>query len=570
MLDKKLQWTIQDYTCAFNAISCSMFIIDHQLHVIYQNTSAEQMIKEMHMSYEDVVEKLAKQIDIVEGQGRFAIKNGDLWLICNIYPWIREGVRNGSVLVLHESGKQACTMQELNVINNTLREIDAIVESAADGIIVADKNGVIIRVNAAVEHTFGVERKSLLGRKANNIVQAGIFKEGIVQKVIDTEKKVTIASDYEMKKLVYTGIPIFDDRGTLTSIVVNIQDASALNELQQELEYQRMMMDGYVREMANLTNKMGTGSNMVACSRKMMKIVDVINVVSEVDSVVLITGESGTGKEVVVDEIYRRSRRKDKPFIKINCGAIPDTLFESELFGYESGAFTGARRQGKIGFFELADTGTLFLDEVGELSMASQVKLLRVIQEREVLRIGGSKPSPIDVRLIAATNRDLWQMVEEGKFRQDLYYRLNVINIDIPPLRDRRDDIIPLARHFLDTYNMKYGKKKKLSIELGHILSNLDWPGNIRELENVVETMVVLAPGNLLLPEHLPEKYDEEKADSAITIHGIIPLKDAVREVERQLFQRAKDKYRTTREIARALGIDQSTVSRKMKNVELS
>jgi transcriptional regulator with PAS, ATPase and Fis domain len=210
---------------------------------------------------------------------------------------------------------------------------------------------------------------------------------------------------------------------------------------------------------------------------------------------------------MVVNEIYASSMRSYRPIIKVNCGAIPPALFESELFGYEDGAFTGARRKGKPGFFELAHMGTLFLDEVGELPLEMQVKLLRVLQEGEIIRIGGSKPISVDVRIIAATNRDLWEMTEEGTFRQDLYYRLNVINIEVPPLRQRRDDIIPLVMHMLERFNQKYGKHKEIPIELGKVLRELPWRGNVRELENLIENLVVLCPEDALTPEHLPVRY---------------------------------------------------------------
>jgi transcriptional regulator with PAS, ATPase and Fis domain len=316
-----------------------------------------------------------------------------------------------------------------------------------------------------------------------------------------------------------------------------------------------------------MKNKEVNIDDIVVNSKKMKHIMDIIQIVSKVDSIVLITGESGTGKEKVVDAIYKNSNRADKPLIKINCGAIPDTLFESELFGYEAGSFTGARKNGKMGFFELANTGTLLLDEIGELSLPSQVKLLRVIQEREVLRIGSAKPTPIDVRIIAATNRDLWQMVKEGKFRQDLYYRLNVININVPPLRERKDDIIPLAQYFVAMFNKKHNKDKKLSLALCQLFLEMEWPGNIREIENVIETMVVLAPGNILLPEHMPMQNNDEETQPALVLHGILSFKEAQEELERQLFENAAAKYHTTREIAHALGIDQSTVSRKMSRI---
>jgi transcriptional regulator with PAS, ATPase and Fis domain len=556
---------LNDYENIMNAIYCSILIIDEHCHIMYANASAQKLARESHIDYTGFLAKLSQHVNVIQGQGRFTIALGNSWIICNIYPWLDEKKRKGSILVLHESGHEFCASQELDISKNTLKEIEAIIESVADGVIVADSEGIIIRVNEAVEKTFHVEKTTLIGKPAAEIVKNGIFKEGIVEKVLTTKKAVVVASDYQEKQLIYTGIPNFNELHVMTSVIVTIQDVSTINQLQRKLEHQKIAMDDYVREIAKMKSVDVTDTDIIAQSKKMSRIIGIAKVVSQVDSIVLITGESGTGKEKVVDVIYHNSNRKDKPLIKINCGAIPDSLFESELFGYEHGSFTGARKNGKIGFFELANTGTLLLDEVGELSLSSQVKLLRVIQEKEVMRIGGSKTIPIDVRIIAATNRDLWLMVQEGNFRQDLYYRLNVINIEVPPLRERRDDIIPLARYFVTSFNKKHKKHKQLSLELCHTLWNMDWPGNIRELENVIETMVVLVPGNLLLPEHLPIKNDETKQSARIVLHGIIPLKDAIEEVERQLLLHAGAKYKTTREIAAALGVNQSTISRKLQ-----
>ncbi|MCI1822045.1 MAG: sigma 54-interacting transcriptional regulator [Megasphaera sp.] len=565
MKNTLLHFTTRDYENVINALYCSILIVNRDGHPIYYNLAAQKLAKESNVNYQELLAKLSEQIDIGNGQGRFSIDNRTNWIICNIYPWINRKKRNGSILVLHESGHAVCASQEVDILTNTLKEIDAIIESVADGVIVADGAGIIIRINKAVERTFNVHRNTLIGQSSTLIVQKGVFKEGIVEKVLQQQDKVIVASEYAGKKLIYTGIPSFNEK-KLTCVIVTIQDVSAMNMLRHKLEKQELAMADYVREIANMKSKDTVHDTIVVHSKKMTRIMEIINVVSSVDSTVLITGESGTGKERVVDAIYQHSNRNMKPLIKINCGAIPDTLFESELFGYEHGSFTGARKNGKIGFFELANTGTLLLDEIGELSLTSQVKLLRVIQEKEVLRIGGSKPVPIDVRIIAATNRNLWNMVKEGTFRQDLYYRLNVINIDVPPLRERRDDIIPLARYFVEMYNEKYKKNKTLSLAICHALGERNWPGNIRELENVIETMVVLVPGNLLLPEHLPQKTTEDDKPG-IVVHGIQPMKEAVHDVERQLLMQAAKKYKTTREIAYALGIDQATVSRKMNKL---
>ena len=309
---------------------------------------------------------------------------------------------------------------------------------------------------------------------------------------------------------------------------------------------------------------------LIAHSKEMKNIMDTIKTLSQVNSTVLVTGESGTGKEVIVNQIHQASSRRKKPFIKINCGAIPAALFESELFGYEEGAFTGARRKGKAGFFELANGGTLFLDEIGELDLALQVKLLRVIQEGEVTRIGGTRTIHVDVRIIAATNRDLWQQVQEGTFRQDLFYRLNVINIEVPPLRSRREDIIPLAVRFLENFNKKYDKKKEISAELGKLFLEMEWPGNIRELENLIESMVVLTQGTVMEPKDLPIRYKNSFGNESVaqvSVTGILPLKEAVALTEKQLLENAREKYVTTREMAKVLQVNQSTVSRKLEKL---
>ena len=558
------RFTTADYSCAFNALYCSLIIVDNEGHIVCKNESSKRLVEETGVSYEEILASFSSQIDLVKGQGRFSMQNGENWIICHVYPWLRAGGRNGSILVLHESGHEVCSQQELDIVNTTFREMNAILESATDGIIVTDRQGIIVRVNAAIEKTFGVDRRSLLGYAADEIVSKGIFKEAIVKQVLESKKRVTVSSDFKDKMLVYTGIPICDSHKRLTSVVVNIQDVSALNLLRQSLEQEKLK----VRQMVVMNIE--KNGDLIVNSSKMKQTMEKIRIISDVDSIVLVTGESGTGKEVIVNEIYRRSRRNGKAFVKINCGAIPDSLFESELFGYESGSFTGARHQGKLGFFELADKGTLLLDEVGELSLAAQVKLLRVIQEKEVLRIGAAKPKAVDVRIIAATNRNLWEMVKEGTFRQDLYYRLNVIQINVPPLRERREDIIPLTRFFIEKFNKRYHKRKKLSIDLARVLINMNWYGNTRELENVIETMIVLTPSDLLMPKDLPDKYTNEREAAAVTVAGIIPLQDALRETERQLLANARMRYKTTREIANALKVNQSTVSRKLRELDIT
>lgn len=563
------------YRAILDTIFCSILVFDGNGQLIHCNCAARNFFHGLGIDperayftrFEAFSEPMAERVDLISGKGRYIIELEGRQVVCNVHPWVIDGVRRGTILILHESMHSNCIMQELDVTNSLLQEINIFVESSHDGILVTDSQGVVIRVNAAFERAFSVLRREVIGRNVTELIAEGLYLDSAALKVLETRETATVVLEQKGKRLIATGTPAFDICGSFTSVVVNIRDITELNDLQSRLEHQRMVAEGYIRELTFIQSQNAPGADFVVHSKEMQHIMDTIKTISQVDSTLLITGESGTGKEVIVNQVHRSSNRRDKPIIKINCGAIPASLFESELFGYEDGAFTGARRRGKAGFFELANEGTLFLDEIGELDLDLQVKLLRVIQEGEVTRIGGTKTLHVDVRIIAATNRDLWQQVQEGKFRQDLYYRLNVINIEVPPLRERRDDVIPLAVHFIEKYNQKYSKHKELSMELGKILRSLDWLGNIRELENLIENMVVLVQRDVLYPEDLPPRYRQSGAEVSacqVTVHGIMPLKEAIQQVESQLLCHAQEKYTTTREIAKVLGVDQSTVSRKM------
>jgi transcriptional regulator with PAS, ATPase and Fis domain len=277
------------------------------------------------------------------------------------------------------------------------------------------------------------------------------------------------------------------------------------------------------------------------------------------------------GKEVVAKLLHRHSGRQDGPFIKVNCGAIPETLIESELFGYEPGAFTGAARKGKPGMLELADNGTLLLDEIGELALDLQVKLLQVIQDQKVSRLGGVSSHPVNVRFIAASNRNLVDMVERKLFREDLFYRLNVVKIEVPPLRERKDDISALVLHFLNTFCVEYEINKALSPEAMESLCDYAWPGNVRELKNVVERLVVMVTEPVILPEHLPQEMHPQSRSrpGLVSITGLVPIKDAVAEVETQLIDRAVNECGSVRKAAKVLHVAHSTLLRKMKMLGL-
>jgi transcriptional regulator with PAS, ATPase and Fis domain len=349
------------------------------------------------------------------------------------------------------------------------------------------------------------------------------------------------------------------------------KDITDEEKLKAELKQTKALLQRYEWELSSLRIAHLKNSEVIYRSKAMEKLLEMVNKVANVESTVLIYGETGVGKEVLAKYIHNISDRSSGPFIKINCGAIPENLLEAELFGYEKGAFTGARSEGKPGLIEIADKGTLLLDEISELPFSLQVKLLRVLQEREFIRVGGIKTINVDVRIIAASNKDLKELVKDGKFRQDLYYRLNVVPVTIPPLRERPEDIPILAHHFLNIYNERYNRSKQLTSEVVEIFIRYSWPGNVRELENVIERMVVISEDNQITKKDLPGEFfnKEEMNNSAgVYVSRLMPLKEASALVEYQLIKQAIEEGGSTYKAAEILGVDQSTIIRKLKRYE--
>ncbi|SFB05035.1 sigma-54 interaction domain-containing protein [Clostridium frigidicarnis] len=316
-------------------------------------------------------------------------------------------------------------------------------------------------------------------------------------------------------------------------------------------------------------------SNMVVEDREMLNILKMATKVSKVDTTVLILGETGVGKEGIAKYIHCNSNRKNNPFITINCGAIPENLIESELFGYESGAFTGANKGGKMGLFQLAHGGTIFLDEVGELPLEVQVKLLRVLQEHQIERVGSINSIKVDLRVVAATNKNLIELIEKNKFREDLYYRLSVFPIEIPPLRERKDDIVPLINYFLKDINDQYGFVSSFSEEAIKCLCEYSWPGNVRELRNIIERSIVMNGNTIIQRKDLPECINGFEVEQEF-IFGInnfsikgCSLKEFTQKIEFEIIEDAVERYGNIRMAAKALGIDPSTLIRKRnKNIK--
>ncbi|NLB52405.1 MAG: sigma 54-interacting transcriptional regulator [Syntrophomonadaceae bacterium] len=460
---------------------------------------------------------------------------------------------------------------ELSETQKQIEDIHAVLESSFDGILITDGQGKVLMLNKAYERLTGLKEEEMIGTNMRDHLNPEYMPRSVALLVLEEKKPVTIPQiTRNNRSITVTGNPVFNEKGEIHRVITNVRDITELNSLRQELLRAQAMEKVYAQLESAKTQ--GKGEDYIAVSEGMKLVFATANKVSSVDATVLILGESGVGKEVVAGYIHENSPRSKSPFIVVNCGAIPEQLLESELFGYAPGAFTGAARNGKAGLFETAQGGTLFLDEIGELPLSLQVKILRVLEAREIMRVGSTKTTAVDVRILAATNRDLEQMVANKRFRADLFYRLNVIRISIPPLRDRVDDIAPLSLYYLNLFNNRYHQKKRFSYEIKSELERYPWPGNIRELKNAVEQMVVLGYDEFLQTGDLPwyQQQSGEIKARPVQVSGIIPLKQALEETEKQLLENTLKKYRTSRQISRVIGIDQSTVVRKLNKYGLS
>lgn len=479
---------------------------------------------------------------------------------------MKEGKSIGAIQVCWEAEEIEKIAMNLEAYTSLAQDLKAVFDLSYDVIYVSNGQGMTLRVSSASERLWGYKPEELVGKTVYELEKQGVFKPSITRLVLERKEKVqTIQTTKTGKRLMVVGIPIKDEKGNILRVINTSRDITQESRLQSELEETKTIMQGYKQELEQLKQHALQNNKIIFKSEQMRNVVTLASKVAEVDSTVLILGESGVGKEVIASFIHQNSRRKEKPFIKVNCGAIPESLLESELFGYEKGAFTGASKDGKRGLFEVANEGTLFLDEIGEIPLPLQVKLLRVLQEKELVRLGGTKPVQVNVRIIAATNRNLEEEVQKRAFREDLYYRLNVVPIRIPSLRERREDILPLALHFIDKFNREYNTNKMFSPEAMEKLQAYKWPGNVRELQNIIERLVVIAEHKIIEVHHLPEiLIHAQNHLNGISVSNIMPLDQAKELVERQLLTMAKERYGTTTKIAEVLGVNQSTISRKI------
>jgi len=449
------------------------------------------------------------------------------------------------------------------------QELEAVMNLSGELVTITNAEGIVLRVNDTCEKILGVKESDLIGKSTTILEGNGVIDSSSTQQVLEKKHKITHQQITKSgRRLLVEGHPIFLDDGTLNKVINISKDITEISNLQKKLEETKSTLEYYQMELSRLQKQ---DKELIFKSKAMEKVYELVCRVADVDATIFLHGETGVGKEVLARTIHQLSYRKNAPFIKVNCGAIPESIMESELFGYSKGAFTGANKEGKKGLALAADKGTLFLDEIGELPLNLQAKLLQLLQEKKFTPLGGTSPVNVDVRFIAATNRNLEEMVKNGTFREDLYYRLVVIPIHIPALSERKEDIPFLINHFTEIFNQKYKLYKSFDQEVIQHFIDLEWKGNVRELQNTIERLIVTTPDTYITIHDLPEQL-------LTTHHPAVPkigamgfnLKEEVEQYEKQLLIQTLEISSTLKEASKKLGVDASTITRKVRKYRIN
>lgn len=554
-------------------------IVENSDDILYMNKKAREILgiqgKRNEKSNEILKKDDLSKLQNLDIEGFHKIHYNNRILVASTLSIIDEENIKRRAYILQDISKYEAAVEEISKYKELTYTLEAIINSSYDGIYVTDGEANTLIVNGAYERITGIKASEVLGKNMKDLEKNGVLNQSSSILAIENRKPITIRQVIRRdKEILVTSTPVFSSNGDITYVVTNVRDISNLVNLKNELIDTKALNERYLTELQHIKNKLVNTPEIIIKDSNMLKVMEMAMRVAKVDTTVLLSGETGVGKGQLADFIHKNSLRAKENYIEINCGAIPENLIESELFGYEKGAFTGANKQGKMGMFELASKGTLLLDEVSELSLELQVKLLKALEEKKIYRIGGEKPIPINSRIIAASNKDLKQMVEKGSFRDDLYYRLNVVPIHIFPLRERRDEIIPLCLKFLEDFNKKYAMNKFFAPITLNKLLYYNWPGNVRELKNLVERMVVIAPEDELTEELLPEYIFNNHFSKENLSHTEIgkdlqcsdmSLKEATYEFEKSYIRNAIKKYGSLKKAAKNLNIDPSTINRKLK-----
>ncbi len=451
------------------------------------------------------------------------------------------------------------------------KHFERLLDALADGIFITDALGNTLKVNRMYEQLTGIKSHEVTGKNVRSLQEEGIFDNVLNPEIVRTAKAATkVQLLRNGKKVVLSGIPVFDEDGELCLVVTFVRDITMLTQLNEQMEGQTQLINQMNEQLAYVAQKQSATSSPIYASTTIEDVINLLDRLAKTDATILILGETGVGKDVFARYAHDKSLRRNKLMLKVDCGGISEALTESEMFGYMPGAFTGASAKGKAGYFEMADGSTIFLDELGELPLSMQTRLLRVLQDGEILRVGSTTPKKVNVRIIAATNRNLAQCVEDGTFRRDLYYRLNVATVHIPPLRQRQDDVAPLAENFLHEFTTKYHKSMAFMDVTMDILKSYDWPGNVRELQNLVHSLVVTRNTTLIsphdLPIHITGRSHKAPHYTETMLSHARPLKDIMAEIEKDFLERAIEMHGSVQKVAEIFHINRSTIFRKLQD----
>lgn len=484
--------------------------------------------------------------------------------------YLMEGMEKEEVLISKIEREQ---VEEIiissKIYNNLLEELESILNLSGELVTIVNNQGIVERVSSNCKMIMGIEASDFVGKSIFEHENSGVITLSTTRKVLETLQEVTMTQKTKNnRRLLVRSFPIYNNDGSLEKVLNISKDVTEESILREKLKDAERDVDLLLKEIHQGYEE---GSKIIVKSQQLEKIYYLLDRVAKTDATVLFLGETGVGKGVFAQHLHDSSNRRNSPFIKVNCSALPEYLIESELFGYAKGSFTGANLQGKKGLIEAADQGTLFLDEIGELSLQTQAKLLHVLQEKIITPIGKNQPVEVDVRFVAATNQELLEMVEKGKFRSDLYYRLNVVPIQIPPLRERKEDIPFLIQHFLNINNRKYKRACTFSLDVIDELSYYHWPGNVRELQNTIERIVITSTKNKIEIVDLPATMIEKTRFTESVSPENKSLRESMETFEKQILLKTLEKSKKLSDMSNVLQVDISTISRKLKkyNIDL-
>ncbi len=570
MKDHAIFRSLYENEVFFEQVTDAITFVDREGYIVYINKKAAEIIgytrgeKAVKLAEVYADSHLMQIMDQQRMEHEVTIHINGYDCIATRFPLYREGRVIGAAAIFNDISHYNALNEKILEGNSEINILNTILEIAYDGIVVVDAEGYITMMSNAYKKFLGLEDRDVIGKHVTDVIENTRMHLVAKSKIPEINDLQEINGNY----MVATRIPYYNESrfaGVIGKVI--FRNVSELNEIYEKIHKMEQEIKSYKMEFEHMYNAKYNFESIIGRSKKIRTLKHTVERVAASRSNVLIMGESGTGKELFAHALHNSSRRSLRPFVSVNCAAIPEALLEAELFGYEKGAFTGADQNGRIGKFEIADGGSIFLDEIGDMPLAMQAKILRVIQEGEVERIGSNKPKQIDVRIIAATNRPLKEMVADKTFREDLYYRLNVFNLNIPPLRERKADINDISAHFIEKLNREMGRKiDGFSKKAEHLIMRYDWPGNVRELINVIErAYTIIESETSIQTYHLPSNLKGEQKKFAGE-----NLKELMEDYEKRIIiDRLAALEGNKSKVAEDLGVSRMTLYNKLERYGL-